>query len=314
MNSITAPSGFDIDAINDILKKNPEDLISYWENRYNSSIAEAAEKALSRHSRIIYLSGPSSSGKTTSSHILAEKLSAHGIYARTVSTDDFFKSRADAPFLPNGEPDLESIKAVDTDLLISTFNEVIADGRAALPKYDFQKGVRIDNVTEIDIGNDGILIMEGIHALNPAIVAGLSPHSYIKIYVSIHSSFERRGEIVLPKRWARFIQRMVRDHRTRGIPPEENMRLWQAVFEGEDKYIRPYASTAHFRIDTTPPYSPAVLKDNALLLLSEIPQNSPHYSFAAGLSNAIGIFASLNGEYIPKASVLREFIGGGIYE
>lgn len=314
MNNITAPLGFDIDTLNTLIKTDPAGLVARWEARYDAMILEAAERATSGRSRIIFLSGPSSSGKTTSSYKLAEKLSHHDIYARTVSTDDFFKPRLEAPLLPSGEPDLESINAVDTDLLITTFNEVITTGKAKLPRYDFQKGQRFDNAIEVDIGHSGILIMEGIHALNPVIFDGLVPHSCIKLYISVHSSFERCGGVVLPKRWVRFLQRMVRDHRARGIAPQVNMKLWPTVCEGEDKYIRPYAAGADLRIDTTLPYSPCALRSLALPLLAQVPQESPHHAFALGLCQALRIFEPLNGKYIPDTSVLREFLGGSRYE
>lgn len=314
MNSITTSSGFDIDAVNARIRRNPAGLVSEWENRYDAIISQAADSAAAHKSRIIFLSGPSSSGKTTTSYKLAEALSRLGIHARTVSTDDFFKSRSEAPLLPNGEPDLESIRAVDTDRLIAALNDIIRDGKALLPRYDFQTGVRHDEAVKVDIGKSGILIMEGIHALNPVISAGLAPHSAIKVYISVHSSFERAETVLLPKRWVRFLQRMVRDHRARGISPETNMRLWAAVCEGEDKYIRPYAREADLRIDTTLPYSPSALKSLAMPLLEKIPAESPHRPFADALISALRIFLPIDGKHIPETSVLREFLGGSRYE
>lgn len=314
MNSILARLGFDIDAVNARIENDPAGLVSEWENRYDAIISQAANSAAANKSRIIFMSGPSSSGKTTTSYKLAEALSHLGIHARTVSTDDFFKSRSEAPLLPNGEPDLESIRAVDTDRLIAALNDIIRDGKTLLPRYDFQTGIRHDGAVEVDIGKNGILIMEGIHALNPVISAGLAPHSSIKLYISVHSSFEREGTVLLPKRWVRFLQRMVRDHRARGISPETNMKLWAAVCEGEDKYIRPYACEADLRIDTTLPYSPSALKSLALPLLKEIPAESPHRPFADALITALRIFVPVDGKYIPETSVLREFLGGSRYD
>lgn len=306
--------GFEVSAINEMVKTNAKSLIKDYEDRYNNNVKNIVDNVVKTGKRIILMSGPSGSGKTTTSKKLALALKNKGIKAEVVSLDNFYKSSQDAPRLPNGEQDYESIRALETGLIAEKLNHITEYQYTKLPVFDFINGTRHDDAFVFDVGENGIAIVEGIHALNKEILDNLKRNTYLTVYISIHSNFCEDGRIVLPKRSARLIQRTVRDFHKRGSSTENTLKMWDKVCEGEDLYIRPNANNADIRFDTTLPYSPCVLKNEAITMFGSVDKESEFYEQSQNIVKSLQRFESMDVSLVPEDSVLREFSGGSVFE
>lgn len=307
-------AGYIVKEINESVKNNAAELVEAFENKYNEKINTIADNAIKNNKRIIMLSGPSASGKTTTSLKLAKAFESRGIKSAVVSLDNFYRNIEDAPRLPNGERDFESIRALDTDLITEKLNHIEDTRYTKMPVFDFVKGKRIEDAVTFDIGKDGIAIVEGIHALNDVILNNIRKELYITVYISIHSNFCENDKVILPKRSLRLVQRIVRDYHKRGSSPENTLKMWEKVCEGEDLYIRPHSKNAQVHFDTTLPYSPGVLKNEAISLFKSIDKESVFFKKANSIIEALSQFDDVDADFIPKDSVLREFCGGSIFE
>jgi len=296
---------YNISLISNDLKNKPASIIDEAEKYYHDQISNVVNN-LGNH-KIILLSGPSSSGKTTTANKICEQIRQIGYKCEVVSLDDFYHNREHLPII-NGKQNAEVVEALKVSLIHETIINLINTGCSYLPKYDFFTGKRTDNASFIDVGREGIVIFEGIHALNPKINKGIEKDKILEIYVSPHSNFVLSNEIILSKREARFIRRLVRDSWARNTLPKKTIDMWPTVCEGEDTLIRPFASLADIRIDTTHSYEPFLLKNKAIFLLNTIDKEDVHYSLAQEYVSKLECFFQIDIESLPIDSLLREFI------
>ena len=299
---------YDIDELNVHLKSDVEDFISECENFYSSQIQIACDRIISQNKTVILLSGPSGSGKTTTAEKIRDELIRRGKIAHVVSLDDFYLDRDELPII-NGVRNAEVVDALDLNGIDRAMRDVVTSEDVYLPRYDFKTGTRTDNAQKITVGKDGIVIFEGIHALNERIMGHADARFRFGIYVSPHSGFIKDGKSVVTKREMRFIRRFVRDSWARGTDPEGTYSMWGAVCEGEDLYIRPRAKFADIHINTTHAYEPCIIAEKAIELLEAVSFESDFYEKASEIIRKLENFDRISVDLLPRDSLLREFIG-----
>lgn len=301
---------FTVEEINEKINFNAQSYISKCEKNYRNSIEKIADSILSSDGRkLVMLAGPSSSGKTTTAHILKSFLTEKGRNAVTVSLDDFYLDQKNAPTFPDGRPDFETVHALNIPQITSCIAELIETGEATLPVFDFNTRKPSEKTNEVKIGESDVVIVEGLHALNPLITDPLEKEDILKLYVSVSSRIYAGDEVLFSKRDIRFIRRMIRDYKFRNSPVDFTFYLWKAVRTGEDKYLFPFSSRADIKIDSIHPYELSVYKNLALELLSHIEKDSVYFQRANELKNKLNHLISLKSEDVPENSLLHEFIG-----
>ncbi len=313
MINIKGAFGYNIELINETCNYNQNMLIDYFENEFEKSIDNVINSVIKNNKRIIMLSGPSSSGKTTSSFKIVQGLKKHNISAHSISLDNFFRNKSEAFIDEYGKYDFESVNALDIKLIKQKLFELISLETSKLPTFNFTKGIRTDDSVKVTLAQNGVIIVEGIHALNKIIDNIFPSELTYKIYISVHSNFLLGNEIILTKRDARLIRRLIRDNKYRNSSFDNTLGMWENVCKGEDLYIRPNAKYADIRIDSTFPYEVGMLKQIVLPLLKEVPKQSENFEKAFNLINALELFSEFDISKIPVNSLLREFIGGGCY-
>ncbi|MDR1892528.1 MAG: nucleoside kinase [Oscillospiraceae bacterium] len=307
---------FDISAINAEAEQNPARLISLSEEYYNREIKKAAEavQAMGDGPKLLMLSGPSASGKTTSARKIAEYLRGRGVQAVTVSLDDFYLGVDQSPVLEDGTPDFETIHALDLPLINACFLQLIKEGRARLPRFDFTAGARSDRWRDVSLGENAVAIVEGIHALNPSVTESLPTGSLLTLYVSVQHGISDRGDMLLSSYDVRLIRRMIRDFHHRASSPSNTLSMWSGVLRGEQLYLRPYKDGAKLKINSLLRCEPGIYRKTALEMLSSVSAADPNHSLAAGLKRGITRFIDIDPSPVPDTSVIREFIGGSVFE
>ena len=228
--------------------------------------------------------------------------------------DDYFLgvSEGVTPKTPEGEFDLESPLCLDIEMLNDHFSRLSAGGEVAVPAYDFTAQKRSDRISKtVRLDKDEVAVFEGIHALNPMFTQK-HPEAF-KLYISARSDVVFRDTIVFKRTWFRLTRRLVRDYNFRGASPEYTMNMWANVRRGETTYISPYKNTADFQFDTSLPYELAVYNETATKLFSNIPEGIERYDELKTVLPALQLFGRIDESDVPEDSVLREFIGGGIY-
>ena len=284
------------------------------ENRRYFSDLEAVVRELATGMRdrcLVLLSGPSSSGKTTTALLLRDQLRDFGIDAHTVSLDDFYRGREQAPRLPNGSFDYESPEALNLGQL--QMRSLIKDGRADLPRFDFTVGRPSKETKELKLAHDSVVIFEGIHALNPVFEQHLPQENIFKVFVNtISPIYEQEGKL-MARRDIRLVRRLLRDFRFRNSSVENTLDMWPQVMRGENLYLFPYVDTVDILIDTTHAYEPCVFAGELLPLLHQVAEDNPYIETVRRLIPILERFAPLAAEDVPKETLLREFLGGGLY-
>ncbi len=296
--------------INDAAKT-PQKLIEISENRYIDEVYSAAKRiADDDRIKIVSLAGPSGSGKTTTAHILCKRLEELGEKTIVVSLDDFYLSNDKLPILEDGTRDIESVNALNIPLIKKCFSEIITTGKTMLPRFDFSKKISITEDRLADIGERGIIIAEGLHALNPLITDLVSRENIFKMYISVNCSIEDAfGEQLLTSRQLRLVRRTLRDNVFRGSSVNDTLSLWNGVVEGERKYLYCFKNTADVMIKTLHPYEPCVYRDDFLKLKSQVNPKAFGYEYFLRTAAAIEKFVPLNCGFVPENSLIREFIG-----
>lgn len=289
-------------------------LISMNENLQNTRLLQIANDIVKGHkdAKIVLMAGPSSSGKTTSCAKLAMALRCFGVMPKVISMDNFFVERVDTPKKENGEYDFECLEAVDLKLFSKTMKSLLDGKETPMPTFDFYSGEKKFK-SKMTLHKDDILLIEGIHALNPKVLADIDPKRKFKIYLSPLTSvnIDRDNRISLTDN--RLLRRMIRDNRTRGYTVSQTLDLWDDVREGEEKYIFPFQDEADVVFNTSLVYEFCILKTYVLPLLFSVKMDDPNYDEAVRLMKVLDLFLPMPSEYIPVDSVLREFIGNGYF-
>ncbi len=294
------------------------DLIKVAESFHEKKLASIAdsiyEANLLRGTRIVLMSGPSSSGKTTTAKRLGIQLRVLGLTPVLISLDDYFVDRSQTPRDANGEYDYEAFDAIDH----ATFNEhlrrLVAGESVEIPRYDFITGQRQWHDNPLRLDERSILLVEGIHALNPRLTESLDDNLKFRIYLSALTSIAMDNLSRIPTTDNRLIRRMVRDSVTRGADASATLKRWQSVRRGEEKYIFPYQENADVMFNSSLFYELPVLKSYVVPLLRSVPNTIPEYGEAQRLLKLLDFFVSIPPDEIPPTSILREFIGGSSFK
>ena len=295
----------------------PKGFVDECIDAYDQKIEQAADLILENYKKspIVLLSGPSGSGKTTTSMKIAEALNRKGIGTHYVAMDDYFNtiSPETTPRTPEGDYDLESPLCLDFELLNKHFEALSKGERIFVPKYEFSRQMRIlEPSKSIKLAKDEIVIFEGIHALNDMITQK-HPDAF-KLYISAQSNIMFNEQIVYKRTWFRLVRRVIRDSKFRGTDPQKTIEMWGNVRRGEINYISPFKGKADFQFDTSFPFEPALFNTIATRLFCDIPDGIERYDELRAVLPAIQLFGHIEEDLIPKDAMLREFIGGGIYE
>ena len=301
---------FDAAAIAAAATADPQGYIAACESEFHTQVRQAAETVLAQKGvRLVMLAGPSSSGKTTTARLLRDAFASHGVRAWTISLDDFYLDPSEPLLFEDGTPDYETVHSLDLPYLEETLAALLRDNRCQLPRFSFTERKREETTVELAVGKDDLVIVEGLHALNPLICDPLDRTALFKLYVSVSSRVTKDGSILFTKRDLRFIRRMVRDYQFRASPVEHTFYLWGGVRKGEDRYLFPFSDRADLRIDSIHPYEPCVFREEAISLLSELPPGSPYDETAALLREKLAVFPAVDPALVPDDSLLHEFLG-----
>lgn len=298
--------------INKEVITNPVEYVSRCEHEYAARLRQMAREIIAKpgYNKIIMLSGPSSSGKTTTANMLARIFSAEGFEANVISLDDFYRDRDEIEPGPDGKKDYEVISALDIELIHSTLSDLIDSGETKLPYFDFTTGTRTDNVFKLKLEKGDIVIIEGLHAINPVFTEGLPLDCISKVYASTQTDIlDDGGSVLFAKREVRFIRRTIRDYKFRAAPVALTYSMWPKVIEGEDKYLTPLIDHADYLIDSFHPYEICIYKNLLLDLLPGVGEDSEYYKYSVELAGRLEKITRLDKEIIPKTSLLREFVG-----
>lgn len=296
------------------LKKQNE-LIQIAEALHEKKYAEIADSINQRKDevKLILLAGPSSSGKTTSCRRIATQLSVLGFRPLQISLDDYFVNREYTPKDENGEYDFECLEALDLDYFNEQMQQLLNGEEVELPRFDFLTGQRVMSGNVIKMEEKSILIIEGIHALNPELTKSIPAKNKYHIFVSAMTQLALDRHNLISTSDNRLLRRIVRDSNYRGYSAQDTIMRWGSVRSGEEKHIFPYQENADSIFNSSLLYEMGVLKPLAEKLLSEVPQNSPAYSEARRLQNFLANFKSINADFIPPTSIMREFLGGSSF-
>ena len=287
-----------------------KDFITSNEILYTEDLIKASDKIISmRDVRIVLIAGPSSSGKTTTMKRLSAILSSRGYEPIGLSTDDFFVDRDETPKNDLGEKDFECLQAIDLELFNKTLQDLLNGMEVELPEYDFVNGMKVYGGRKAKLKDNSLLLIEGLHCLNDDLIPYIDQKYKFKIYLSpfIPLNIDRHNYISTLD--LRLIRRIVRDNRTRGKKVDETIKEWQLVRSGEEKYIFPYVYQADMIINTALAYEVGVLKVYAEPLLYSVGIDSIYFNEARRLIYYLQVFLPIPSEYVPKDSVLREFVG-----
>lgn len=290
------------------------DLINVSEALQEKKIARIADEINSRKGvRIVLIAGPSSSGKTTFSKRLAIQLMACGLKPWPVSLDDYFVDRDKTPKDENGDYDFESLYALNLELFNNQMRELLTGHEVVLPKYNFQTGKSESSGNVLKLEENTILILEGIHALNPELLPQIEDSRKYKIYVSAITTIMLDDHNYIPTTDNRLLRRIVRDFKYRGYSALDTIRRWPSVRAGENKWIYPYQEHADIMFNSALLFELAVIRDQAIPLLEQVPENVSEYSEAYRLRKFLRYFVSMPSSQIPPTSLLREFLGGSSF-
>jgi uridine kinase len=272
--------------------------------------ANIADEMHRKNAKIALISGPSSSGKTTSCKRLSVQLSVIGYNPVQISVDDFFVERELTPKDKNGNYDFEALEAIDLDLFNTTLDALLSGKEIELPVFNFQTGKKEWHEKRISMHENSILVIEGIHCLNPKLTASIAEDTKYKIFVSSLTSLSVDSQNPIPTTDTRLIRRIIRDYNYRGYSALDTLRRWQSVRDGEEKNIFPYQENADIMFNTSLIYELAMLRPYAMPILMAVPEYEPEYAEAIRLINFLLFFKPISDDMIPGTSILREFVGG----
>ena len=291
------------------------DLINVSEALQEKKISQIADTIAGRKEiKVVLIAGPSSSGKTTFCKRLSVQLLASGVKPVQISLDDYFVNRTETPKDENGELDYESIYALNIPLINEQFNALFRGEEVELPKYNFQTGMSEKSGKKLHLGDNNILLVEGIHALNPALTEQIADDKKFKIYASALTTILLDDHNYIPTTDNRLLRRIVRDYKYRGCSAQETIHRWPSVRAGENKWIFPYQEQADVMFNTALLFELAVIKPQAEEVLEQVPENCEEYAEAYRLRKFLKYFAPLPFRNLPPTSLLREFLGGSSFK
>ncbi|HPR40774.1 MAG TPA: hypothetical protein PKV62_07185 [Oscillospiraceae bacterium] len=297
--------------VNTHLGREPEQFVNLSESRFRLQVSDLADRILSEKKsvRVVLLSGPSASGKTTAALKLRAELGVCGKEAAIVSVDDFFFGAGSLPRNPDGTYDMDHIDVVDTGLAERCIADLLEKGEADFPVFDFSAQRRSAEVRRISASGGSLVIIEGTHALNPLLTKGLPKGGVFRVFAGTNVKFCVDGKPLLLPEELRLVRRMLRDEQFRGWSAEKTFAQWPHILSSSEIYIEPYAKTADFFLDSALDYEPAVYGGRLFPMLERIPPDSPFASEAEELRKKLSYFYPLPEKFVPKDSLLREFIG-----
>ena len=290
------------------------DIINISEALQEKKIAKIAEDIANRKGvKLVLLAGPSSSGKTTSCKRLSIQLAVNGLKPLQISLDDYFVDREKTPKDANGEYDYESIYALDLQLINDQFNALFRGEEVELPKYDFQSGKSKRSGKKLKMNDHNVLVVEGIHALNPELTSQIPDEQIYRVYASALTTILLDNHNYIPTTDNRLLRRIIRDNKYRGVSAQETIHRWPSVRAGENKWIFPFQENADAMLNTAMLYELAVIKMQAEPLLQQVPENCEEYAEAYRLLKFLKYFKGIPYNNLPPTSLLREFLGGSSF-
>ena len=290
------------------------DLIHISEALQEKKISAIADTITSRPDvKVVLIAGPSSSGKTTFAKRLSVQLAVCGIRPMAIANDDYFVDRVRTPRDEKGEYDFEHIEAMDIELLTSQLNALIAGEEVEPPRYDFLTGKSVPSGRKLKLQENDILILEGIHALNPRLTEGVDDRHKFRIYASALTTLLLDDHNYIPTTDNRLLRRIVRDHKYRARSAQETIAQWPSVRRGEERWIFPFQENADVMVNTALLFELAALREQALPLLEEVPENAEEYSEAYRLRKFLSYVKPIPILGLPPTSLLREFLGGSSF-
>ena len=303
-----------------ILRGYASELIQVSEALQEKKIVKIAEEIERRFHqpenpiRLVLITGPSSSGKSTFCKRLSIQLLACGLRPYSFSTDDYFVNRVDTPKLPNGQYDFDNIETVDYKLLGEHLERLMKGEVVEVPEYNFVTGKREWNGKKFKLNNDSVLIIEGIHALNPLLTKQIPDSSKYRIYISALTSISLDDHNWIPTQDNRLLRRIIRDYNKGAFSARETISQWKSVCEAEDQWIFPFQETADVMFNSALNIEFAVLRTHAELILSSVPKNCAEYAEAHRLLKFLRYFIPISDKEIPPTSIMREFVGGSSFK
>lgn len=299
------------DEVNRRIQTGPHAFVEEECARYRAEVARAEDwlNDVNVRRRVVLLSGPSSSGKTSTAGLLCDGLRRDGADAYVVSLDNFYLGRGRAPRLPDGGFDYESPEALDLPLLAECIRGLLEDGRAFLPEYDFASGEPRPERTELTLASRSVVVFEGIHALHPHLRDQLPKKHVKRLLIRAHSGFFDSEQEILSGRQIRLARRLVRDVKFRNTSASDTLDMWPQVIRGEEQYLFPYADCADMVIDTTHAFEPCMVAPRLLPLLATVSPQHSQYETAQRLRAAMERFVPASCALLPSDSILNEFLG-----
>ncbi len=303
-----------------IMRGHASELIQVSEALQEKKIVKIAEEIDRRfHNkkspvRLVLITGPSSSGKSTFCKRLSVQLLACGLRPVSFSTDDYFVNRVDTPKLPNGDYDFDNVEAVDHKLLGDHLARLMKGETVEVPEYNFVTGKREYNGKRLRLSGDTVLIIEGIHALNPLLTKGVDESLKYKVYISALTSISLDDHNWIPTRDNRLLRRIIRDYNKGAFTAQQTISQWKNVCQAEEQWIFPFQETADVMFNSALNIEFAVLRIHAELILSTVPKNCPEYAEAHRLLKFIHFFLPISDKEIPPTSIMREFVGGSSFK
>lgn len=281
----------------------------YHENIENIAHSIAGENPMCK---LVMLAGPSSSGKTTTAHLLMKELKKVGVGCASISLDDFYFGENKAPILSNGKPDYECLQALDVEDIKKSLSGLVQNNRCEMPVFDFEQHVPYPHRRQVVLHDHEVAVVEGIHALNPELISTLPALRVRRIYISVKQGIRDCKNEILGPNDVRLVRRIVRDYNFRQTSPEVTLGMWPNVMRGERKYIKPFRKDADTTINSFHGYELCTLKNQAITLLHTVPEDSPKHEIAQKLIDGLVCLESVDAALVPKTSMIREFIGGGM--
>ena len=298
-----------------ILKGYASELIQVSEALQEKKISQIADDvARRRNIKLVLIAGPSSSGKTTTCKRLSVQLAVNGIKPVGISLDDYFVNREQTPRDDKGDFDFEHLHALNLDLLNQQMNALLSGEEVELPRYNFQQGRSEWSGHKLRLRDDEVLVVEGIHALNPELMSQVPPEQIYRVYASALTTLLLDNHNYIPTTDNRLLRRIIRDHKYRGVSAQETIRRWPSVRAGENRWIFPFQENADAMFNTAMLFELAVIKRQAEPLLEQVPENVPEYAEAYRLLKFLRYIKPIPETQIPPTSLLREFLGGSSFE